>query len=322
MAWKSYTAEQKAEAVKKAEKNGIAQTARELGISASTITRWRAEASAKKRTRKKAHENTAQASSVKSSVKKTGRAAGQRRRTKAEKAAEDPETALRTAAEDAAQAAEEVDAAAAVDAAEAAETMASTDADVTDEAAERTDDADGTDEEADAASVDGADETDEEAADVDEADEEADGADGADEADEDATAASESKNADRGTTQAAALKAKAAAEKVAADISGIQERHAKGEAPDEPRLAREPGKLSFGKKNYSLKTGKTLNLAKKLELTHEGAVVTFVWKTSDPKVASVNQNGVVEGLKKGTAKITVTSRDGLKARARVKVSKK
>lgn len=88
------------------------------------------------------------------------------------------------------------------------------------------------------------------------------------------------------------------------------------------KVTKELEKISFGKKSYRLKVGKTLDLSKKLKKTPSGAAGTFTWKSSDKKIATVDKNGVVEGLKKGTVKITVTSSNGLKATVKVKVMKK
>ena len=88
------------------------------------------------------------------------------------------------------------------------------------------------------------------------------------------------------------------------------------------KVTKELERIAFEKKSYSLKTGKTLDLSKKLKKTPSGAAGTFTWKSSDKKIATVDKNGVVEGLKKGTVKITVTSSNGLKATVKVKVTKK
>jgi len=45
------------------------------------------------------------------------------------------------------------------------------------------------------------------------------------------------------------------------------------------------------------------------------AAQKVVWKSSDPRVASVDENGLVTGLKKGKTTITVTTSDGTKKRA-------
>lgn len=45
-------------------------------------------------------------------------------------------------------------------------------------------------------------------------------------------------------------------------------------------------------------------------LPEDSRVKDITWSTSDPEIASVNEKGMVEGLKEGTATITATSLDG------------
>ena len=80
--------------------------------------------------------------------------------------------------------------------------------------------------------------------------------------------------------------------------------------------------ISFPKKEYSLKKGKTLDLAAKLKRTPEGATAKFTWESSDETVATVDKNGLVTALKKGTATITVTTKTGLGAKVKIKVKNK
>ena len=49
---------------------------------------------------------------------------------------------------------------------------------------------------------------------------------------------------------------------------------------------------------------------------------TLKWKSSKPDVISVDENGVVTALKKGTATITCTARDGSKVKARFRIKVK
>lgn len=53
-------------------------------------------------------------------------------------------------------------------------------------------------------------------------------------------------------------------------------------------------------------TSLNLGVGKTKTLTLKGAVSTVKWKTSDSKIVSVNQKGLVKGKKKGTAVITAT----------------
>ena len=80
-----------------------------------------------------------------------------------------------------------------------------------------------------------------------------------------------------------------------------------------------PTKIAFKKSSYSLKKGKTLNLAKQLKLTPSGVTTTYTWNSSDPGIATVSVKGVVKGLKKGTVTITVTSSNGKTASTKIKV---
>ncbi len=71
-----------------------------------------------------------------------------------------------------------------------------------------------------------------------------------------------------------------------------------------------PSKFSAGKlevkEKQTVKVGKTINLGAKTEPTGK-----ITYKSSNKKVATVNSKGVVKGIKKGKAKITVTA-NGLK----------
>ncbi len=63
--------------------------------------------------------------------------------------------------------------------------------------------------------------------------------------------------------------------------------------------------ITLNKKSASLVKGKTLTL--KPTIKPRGVKATYKWKSSNKKVATVNKNGVVKGVKKGTAIIIVTA---------------
>ena len=66
----------------------------------------------------------------------------------------------------------------------------------------------------------------------------------------------------------------------------------------------------------TLKRGKTLKLKATLPKKTASALT---WKSSKPKIASVDQKGVVRALKKGTAVITVRTFNGKVAKVTIKV---
>ena len=78
-----------------------------------------------------------------------------------------------------------------------------------------------------------------------------------------------------------------------------------------------PRKIAFARTICSVKKGKTIKLTAKLTPTR--AKTTLTWTTSDKKVATVTQKGVVKGVKKGTATITVKTANGKKASVKVVV---
>ena len=82
-----------------------------------------------------------------------------------------------------------------------------------------------------------------------------------------------------------------------------------------------PRTIKFKKKSLSLKMGKTLNLAKYVKLTPSTAATTFTWKSKNPKIAKVSEDGVVTPLKPGTAKIVVKADNGGKtASIKIKIT--
>ena len=78
-------------------------------------------------------------------------------------------------------------------------------------------------------------------------------------------------------------------------------------------------KISFGKKSYTVKAGEKLNLLEKLKVKPANAAISLTWKSSGKKIATVDENGIVTGLKKGTVTITVKDVSGLKITVTVKV---
>ena len=79
-------------------------------------------------------------------------------------------------------------------------------------------------------------------------------------------------------------------------------------------------KLKSGKK--TLAVGKTLSLGKRVVLTPGKAKTTLTWTSSNPAVATVDQNGKVTAVSKGSAIITVTTHNGKKARVKLTVKRK
>ena len=87
--------------------------------------------------------------------------------------------------------------------------------------------------------------------------------------------------------------------------------------------AAKPQKLKLSAAKESLLPGKRITLKVKA-VTPATASKSVLWRSSDPKVASVDKKGRVTAKKPGTAKITATSRSNRKAKAvcRVTVFKK
>ena len=72
-------------------------------------------------------------------------------------------------------------------------------------------------------------------------------------------------------------------------------------------------------KTVTITEGETVQLD--TAFTPDTAVTTLTWKSSKPKIAKVSSSGLVEGLAKGTAKITVTTKNKKTATITVKVKK-
>ena len=89
---KTYSAEQKAEALKKVAELGITKAAKELGISHVTLAKWRVDAgvdTAKKKVEKAAKDVADQAAATTIEAKKNGRAAGRKAKEKIKQVAEE-----------------------------------------------------------------------------------------------------------------------------------------------------------------------------------------------------------------------------------------
>lgn len=105
--------------------------------------------------------------------------------------------------------------------------------------------------------------------------------------------------------------------------SGTSEESSSDDGEGDEEVEPEPIKVTsvkLNKKSASVYTGKTVKLsATVLPKNADNKAVT--WKSSNSKVAKVTQKGVVTGVKKGTATITVTTKDG-KKKATCKVTVK
>lgn len=65
------------------------------------------------------------------------------------------------------------------------------------------------------------------------------------------------------------------------------------------------------KKSVSVKKGKSVTLKAKFK-PEDASNRTVSWNSSNTKVATVNKDGKVKGIKKGKSTITVTTEDGQK----------
>ncbi len=80
--------------------------------------------------------------------------------------------------------------------------------------------------------------------------------------------------------------------------------------------------ITLNKKTASLKKGKTLQLLVKAIKPADAFNQKVTWKSSDKKIATVDGNGKVTALKKGTCTIFCTSADGSKIVAKCKITVK
>ena len=80
--------------------------------------------------------------------------------------------------------------------------------------------------------------------------------------------------------------------------------------------------ITLNKTKATLKAGKTLKLKAKEILPADATDKTVTWKSSNTKVATVDQNGKVKAVGKGTCTITCTAKDGSKVKAKCKITVK
>ena len=77
-------------------------------------------------------------------------------------------------------------------------------------------------------------------------------------------------------------------------------------------------KITFTDKTVLLAPDTSYRLSVSLDPA-EANTEGFEWKSSNPKVVTVDENGIVTGMSKGSAKITVSAPNGSKAKATVNV---
>ncbi|MEY8234820.1 Ig-like domain-containing protein [Lachnospiraceae bacterium 66-29] len=77
--------------------------------------------------------------------------------------------------------------------------------------------------------------------------------------------------------------------------------------------------MKLNRKSVILKVKKTLNL--KATMSPKNSTDMLTWKTSNKKIAKVDQFGKVTAVKKGRAVITVRTSSGKKATCKVTVKK-
>ena len=78
--------------------------------------------------------------------------------------------------------------------------------------------------------------------------------------------------------------------------------------------------MSFSSKNISVKIGANVKLIPIIKPA-KFASTKLSWSSSDSSIATVDENGVVKGLKEGTVTITVTSPNGISTTCTVQVTK-
>jgi len=78
-----------------------------------------------------------------------------------------------------------------------------------------------------------------------------------------------------------------------------------------------PTKITLNKTSASINIGNSITLNN--TITPRGAVNNITWSSSDKSIATVNQSGVVKGIKNGTATITAKTINGKTATCKVTV---
>ena len=81
-----------------------------------------------------------------------------------------------------------------------------------------------------------------------------------------------------------------------------------------------PSKVTLNRTTATITAGKSVTL--KATVTPSAADKTVIWSSSDEAIAVVSSTGVVKGIKKGTATITVKTKNGKIAKCVVKVLSK
>ena len=74
--------------------------------------------------------------------------------------------------------------------------------------------------------------------------------------------------------------------------------------------------IRFKKKKYSIRVGKKTDLKNKLEFRPSGSLK---WKSSDKKIAKVSNKGILKPKKKGKITVMVKSKDGERAKVKIRI---
>ncbi len=81
--------------------------------------------------------------------------------------------------------------------------------------------------------------------------------------------------------------------------------------PDSPTLVVTPKSISLNRKSCNIEKGTTYALKATVKPAN-AADKAVTWKSSNPGIATVDKNGKVKGIKKGSARITATTKIGKK----------